>query len=49
VHTNFLPIPQRAVKEVVEIELELFLDVAEDNIHDLYLVDAEIHPLPPTS
>jgi len=41
-----LPIPQRVVEEVVEIGSELFPDVAEDNIHGLYLEDDEIPPLP---
>jgi hypothetical protein len=34
---------------VVEIGSELFPDVAEDNIHGLYLANAVIPPLPRTS
>ncbi len=43
---NYLPIPQTAVDEVVEIGAKLFPDFAEDNIHGLYPEDTEIPPLP---
>jgi hypothetical protein len=46
VATNFLPIPQTTVDEVVEIGEKLFPGVEKDNIHGLYSEDTKMPQLP---